>query len=81
MFLSMLCTKLDLDPNIKVVTLVKVVSWKMKFWVNYDLEANLAYVMNINIVPFSILDVSKVFFDLTTISCIGHTWSQAYACI
>ena len=43
-------------------TLVKVVSWKMKFWVNYDLEANLAHVMNANIVPFSTLDVSKVFW-------------------
>ena len=41
-------------------SLVKVVLWKLKLWVNYDLEANLAHVMNTNIVPFSILDVSKV---------------------
>ena len=53
----------------------------MKFWVNYDLEANLAHVMNANIVPFTILDMSKVFCDLTTISHIGHTWSQAYVSI
>ena len=42
-------------------TLVKVVSWEMKFWVNYDLESNLANVMNTNIVPFTILDMYKLF--------------------
>ena len=42
-------------------TLVKVVLWKLKLWVNYDLEANLAHVMNTNIVLFTILDLSTVF--------------------
>ena len=42
-------------------TLVKVVTWKWKFRVNEDLEAKLAHVMNTNIVPFTILDMSKVF--------------------
>ena len=42
-------------------TLVKVVLWKLKLWVNYDLEANLAHVMNTNIVLFTTLDLSKVF--------------------
>ena len=42
-------------------TLVKVVLWKLKLWGNYDLEANLAHVMNTNIVLFTILDLSKVF--------------------
>ena len=42
-------------------TLVKLASWKWHFKWNQHLEANLAYVMNINIVPFTILDVSKVF--------------------
>ena len=42
-------------------TLVKIASWKWHFKWNQHLEANLAYVMNTNIVPFIILDVSKVF--------------------
>ena len=42
-------------------TLVKLASWKWHFKWNQHLEANLVYVMNINIVPFIILDVSKVF--------------------
>ena len=41
--------------------LVKLASWKRHFKVNQHLEANLVYVMNIKIVPFTILDVSKVF--------------------
>ena len=43
-------------------TLVKLVSWKWHFKWNQHLEANLAYAMNTNIVPFIILDVSKVFW-------------------
>jgi len=42
-------------------TLVKVVLWKLKLWVNYDLEANLAHVMNTKIVLFTTLYLSKVF--------------------
>ena len=42
-------------------TLVKLVSWKWHFKWNQHLEANLVYIMNTNIVPFIILDVSKVF--------------------
>ena len=42
-------------------TLVKLVSWKWHFKWNQHLESNLFYVMNINIVPIIILDVSKVF--------------------
>ena len=42
-------------------TLVKLVSWKWHFKWNQHLEAKLAYVMNTNIVPFTILDVSMVF--------------------
>ena len=43
-------------------TLVKLVSWKWYFNWNQHLEANLVYVMNTKIVPFTILDVSKVFW-------------------
>ena len=42
-------------------TLVKLVSWKWHFKWNQHLEANLVYVMNINIVPIIILDVSMMF--------------------
>ena len=42
-------------------TLVKLASWKWHFKWNQHLEVNLVYVMNINIVPFITLDVSKVF--------------------
>ena len=43
------------------LTLVKLASCKRHFKVNQHLEAKLAHVMNTNIVPFTILDVSKVF--------------------
>ena len=42
--------------------LVKLVSWKWHFNWNQHLGANLVYVLNINIVPIIILDVSKVFW-------------------
>ena len=42
-------------------TLVKLASWKWHFKWNQQLEANLVYVMNINIVPIIIIDVNKVF--------------------
>ena len=42
-------------------TLVKLASSKRHFKVNQHLKEKLAHVMNTNIVPFTILDVSKVF--------------------
>ena len=56
-------------------TLVKLVSWKWHFKWNQHLEAKLTHVMNTNIVPFTILDVSKVF--LRPHNHLLH-WSHMY---
>ena len=42
-------------------TLVQLISWKWHFKWNQHLEAKLAHVMNTKVVPFTILDVSKLF--------------------